>query len=193
MNDYHVVLGAITVAITIFGYALYLRSILRGQTKPHPFTWLLFLVLDSTVFLAQVLHGGGPGAWSMGVGTFFAGLVFLLALKQGEKRIVRIDWACLTIALLGVAAWGATNNALYAVVLASVSDAIAKIPTIRKSYLRPEEESLSIWSLDIVRFSLSVVALSSISWTTALFPAEIVFTNAILVLMILLRRRQLGS
>jgi len=189
--DYHVIFGIVTVALTFLGYGIYLRSTFRGETKPHPFTWLLFVVIDSVVFVAQVMNGAGPGAWAMGIGTLLAGLVFVLALRQGEKNIKKIDWVCLAIAFIGIAAWSATNNALFAVILAAMSDAIAKVPTIRKSYARPDEESLSIWSLDLVRFSLSIVALSSLTWTTALFPAEIVLSNAVVVVVVLLRRQQL--
>ena len=193
MTDYHVVFGAIAVALTFLGYALYLRSMFRDGTKPHPFTWLLFAILDGTIFVAQVLNDGGAGAWPLGVAACMNGLVFVLALQRGEKRITNIDWSCLGIALVGIGAWTVTSNALFAVMLATLSDIVAKVPTFRKSYVRPHEESITIWALDVLKFSLAIVALSTISWTTALFPAEIVLTNALLVGMILWRRRQLAA
>ncbi|OGG73817.1 hypothetical protein A3A40_02355 [Candidatus Kaiserbacteria bacterium RIFCSPLOWO2_01_FULL_54_20] len=190
MYDYHVVLGIVAVLLAFTGYGLYFRSLFKDGTKPHPFTWFLFAVVDGTVFIAQVWNGGGPGAWATGAGTLLSSVVFLLALQRGEKRITRVDWACLVIVLVGIVGWVATSNALLAVALASACDAIAKVPTFRKSYLRPYEESLSVWSVDLIRFTLSIAALSSITWTTALFPAEVVLTNGILVLAVLLRRRQ---
>lgn len=192
MADYHVVFAVVALAFVLVGFALYVRSMFRDGTKPHPFTWFLFAVVDGTVFVAQVQHGGGPGAWVLGLSTLAGIVLFLFALKRGEKRIVKIDWACLALALIGIVAWNVTDNALYAVVLASITDAIAKVPTIRKSYVRPHEESLTIWLTGIVNFSLSIVALSSLTWTTALFPAEIIFTNALLIAVILLRRRRLA-
>ena len=78
----------------------------------------------------------------------------------------------------------------YQIVLACVSDVLSKIPTFRKSYLRPNEESITVWSVDTVLYSLSIVVLSTISWTTALFPAEIVAADVLLVAMILFRRKQ---
>lgn len=193
MSDYHVAFGAVALALTFVAFFLYVRDTLWRGTKPHPFTWFLITVIDSTVFVAQVLHGGGPGTWAVGMGALLAGFTFVLTLKYGEKQITKIDWACLGIALMGIATWIVTSNALLAVVLASVSDVVVKAPTFRKSYLRPDEESVSVWSVDIVLYSLSIVALSSITWTTALFPAEIVLTNVLLVDMILLRRRTLAA
>ena len=78
----------------------------------------------------------------------------------------------------------------YQIVLACVSDVLSKIPTFRKSYLRPNEESITVRSVDAVLYSLSIVALSTISWTTALFPAETVAADVLLVAMILFRRKQ---
>src|SRR3989344_3037603 len=137
MYDYHVVLGIVAVLLVFAGYGLYFRSLFKDGTKPHPFTWFLFAVVDGTVFIAQVWNGGGPGAWATGAGTLLSSVVFLLALQRGEKRITRIDWACLIIVLVGIVGWVATSNALLAVALASACDAIAKVPTFRKSYLRP--------------------------------------------------------
>ncbi|OGG53153.1 hypothetical protein A3H16_00010 [Candidatus Kaiserbacteria bacterium RIFCSPLOWO2_12_FULL_53_8] len=189
--DYHIVLGAIAAVGSLVGYGLYFRSIFRGITKPHPFSWLIFVVLDGTVFVAQVVSGGGPGAWVTGVSALMNALIFLLALTRGEKRIAKVDWVCLACAFFGIVLWWITDQPLLGVVFAAAADAIAKVPTLRKSYLRPDEESITLWSLDILKFSLSIAALSSVTLTTALFPAEAVVTNGLLVILILLRRRQL--
>ncbi len=192
MGDYQVILGAVSVGIGILGYALYFRSIFKGKTKPHPFTWFIFWVIDATVLAAQLLHGGGPGAWALEVSVVMNLFVLYFAITRGEKRIAKVDWACLAFALVGIVLWQTSGDALYAVLCAAGADVLAKIPTIRKSYLRPYEESISVWGLDMGRFALSILALSSLSLTTALFPAEVVLTNGIVVLTVLLRRRQLA-
>jgi len=193
MVDYHVLFGVASVLIQLVGFSLYTLSAFREGTKPHPFTWLVFAVIDGTVFVAQLLHGGGPGAWLLGLTTFTGSLLFLLSLWRGEKHIARMDWVCLVTAFVGIGAWQMTGNALYAVVLASLVDAIAKVPTLRKSYVRPHEESLTIWITGMINFSLSIAALSSKSLVTVLFPAEIITTNALLVAIILVRRGQVAE
>lgn len=192
MFEYHVALGLSSLVLSVVGHALYIRSIFAYGVKPHPFTWLLFTVLDGTVFLVQFLNGGGPGAWLLGLTTVFGGIVFLISIAKGEKRIARIDWICLLAAFLGIVTWIATKNPLYAVLIACITELIAKAPTFRKSYLRPHEESLTIWISGIINFTLAISALTSITFTTALFPLVIIITNVMLVAMILLRRRKLG-
>lgn len=191
--DYQIVLGVFAALLTFVAFFLYVRSALREGTKPHPFTWFLITIIDTTVFVAQVLNGGGPGTWAVGTGAALSGIVFLIALIYGEKRIARIDWICLALALFGIAIWITTSNALLAVVFASITDVLVKLPTFRKSYIRPNEESITMWSVDIVLYSLSIGALSTLSWTTALFPAVIVINDIALVAMILFRRKQLAA
>lgn len=193
MADYHVVLGMLALALQPLGVALYISSTFWKGTKPHPFTWFTFSVVDGTIFAAQLLHGGGPGAWLLGVTTFTSSLIFAVALWKGERRIARIDWIFLALALVGIAAWNATGNALYAVVLASFVELIAKVPTFRKAFLRPDEESVTIWSVGFVNFSLSIAALTTKSLITVLFPLVIVASNGALIAVILLRRRQLAA
>jgi len=192
MSDYHVAFGLASLVLSVVGHIFYIRSIFVDGTKPHPFTWLLFTILDGTVFLVQFLHGGGPGAWLLGLTTIFGGIVFVISLVKGEKRIATIDWICLLAALAGIATWIVTNNPFYAVALACMTELVAKAPTFRKSYLRPHEESITIWISGIINFTLSLIALTSHTFTTVLFPAVIIITNVLLVAMILLRRRKLG-
>lgn len=191
MLDPRVFIGVFAGVGSLFGYALYFRSIFQGKTKPHPFSWLIFLIVDGLAFAAQVVSGGGPGAWVLGVSSFMNGVVFIFALSRGERRIVPIDWICLVCAFAGIVLWHITNDPLAGVVFVTIADGLAKIPTIRKSYLRPNEESMSIWSLDIGKFILSIAALSSLTLTTTLFPAEAAITNALLVVIVLFRRSQL--
>jgi hypothetical protein len=94
--------------------------------------------------------------------------------------------------LLGIFLWTITKDPLSAVVIAAIVDCVAFIPTFRKAYLRPAEESLSVFSFDIAKFALSIAALGVLSPTTALFPAVSGAANVIFVTMVLLRRRRLS-
>jgi len=191
--DYQMFIGATSIALGVVGYAFYFRSIFRGITKPHIFTWLTYGILDSIVFSAQVIKGAGPGAWTLGFSVLACFVIAAIALHWGEKRITKSDWLCFIGALVAIAFWFVTSNPLGAVVIASLINLLALVPTFRKSYLRPHEESVSMWSFDIAKYALSIFALSSLNATTALFPVVIVVCNGALVTLILLRRRQLAT
>ena len=189
--DYHVVLGGIGALLGLVGYGLYFRSIFRGITKPHLFTWFVYFLTDIIVFAAQVLKGGGPGSWVTFTGIVGTLCVSLLALRFGEKHITVSDWISFFAALAAIILWKATGDPLVSVIIAAVINYLALYPTFRKAYVKPEEESVSIWTLDSVRFSFGIAGLSSLNLTTALFPSAIVTGNLLLIAMILIRRAQL--
>ena len=190
--DYHVVLGVIAASFGIAGYVIYIRSILRGFTRPHIFTWLIYVIVDGTIFAAQLAGGGGPGAFVVLTGAVANAAIVILAFQRGEKNITLSDWACFILALLAILLWWITNSPLSAVLTLTVANALAYIPTFRKSFVKPHEESVSIWALDVLRFGISIFALSALNLTTVLFPATVVLLNSLMASTILLRRRQLA-
>lgn len=189
--EYQSVFGALGVVVGIIGFAFYYVSIFRGSTKPHVFTWFTYVLVDGEVFVAQVIKGAGPGAWVVGLGVAACLGVSILSFWWGEKHITKSDWLVFAGALLGALLWILTSDPLVAVVISSIINILAVIPTIRKSYMHPKEESVSVWSLDILRYLLGLAALASFNLTTALFPAVCVIGNAVLVGTILLRREQM--
>ncbi len=191
MYDYHVVLGAFAALLGVVGYVLYFRSIFRGITKPHFFTWVTYFLIDIIVFTAQITKGGGPGAWVTLTGVVGTLGVSILALRWGEKHVTKSDWTSFIGALSAIVLWRVTDNPLVAVMIAVGINFLALLPTFRKSYTHPFEESVSIWIVDIIRYSIALFALASFNATTALFPLGLVTGDALLVVVILIRRHQM--
>lgn len=190
MADYKPVLGGIAVIVGFAAFAPYILDMLRGKTKPHAFSWLGWGIIETVAFFAQINKGGGAGAWatvSSAVIIFFiAGYAFF----KKQTTIYKTDWAALGGALLGILLWLITRDPLLAVILVSVSDALAFVPTFRKSYFLPEQETLKEYGLSAVKWTLAILALSNYSLTTWLYPASLIFTNSLFVAMTLTRRKQ---
>lgn len=189
MGDYHVTLGLLAVGIGLVGYVPYYRDIFRGTTKPHPFSWLGFGLLNGLVFFAQIAKGGGAGAWTTAVSAVAIGGIVVLAFQRGEKNITVFDWICFAGAIAGAMLWLVTNDPLNAVMVITIADLLAFAPTFRKSYLRPHEETLTLFALSTAKYGISVCALTQINWTTALFPAVLALANGAIVGLILIRRK----
>lgn len=187
--DYKIVLGILATIIGFTGYILYFRDIFRGRTKPHIFSWLVWGILGAIAFAAQIVKGGGAGAWVNGVAAFTCFAVAALAYSRGEKKIVVTDWICFWSAIVAIALWQITNDPLISVVIVTLADLLAFAPTFRKAFINPWEETVGQYSTSAIKYFLSIPALGSLSATTALYPAVLVVANVAFVAMTLVRRK----
>lgn len=190
---YKEVLAVVGIVIGFISYFFYFRGILLGRTKPHIFSWLVWTVINFTAFFAQLIKGGGAGAWITAANAFLCLAVTIISLSFGEKNITSSDWLCLGGAFLGIILWLITKNPLTAVVFACLTDVFAILPTWRKSYIKPFEENVFSFGLDLIKFVLELFALASFNLTTSLFPLTILVNDSSLVTMILIRRRIIGK
>lgn len=191
--DYKIVLATIGIVIGFVSYAAYFRGIFFGRTKPHVFSWCVWALINWTAFFAQFVSGGGAGAWITAANAGLCTAVAAIALFRGEKNITKSDWISFIGALAGVVAWILTKNPLAAVILVSLVDVFAIMPTFRKAYHKPYEENAFAFGIDLIKFVLELFALEVFSLTTALFPIVILVNDSLLVGMILVRRKNLSN
>ena len=187
--DYKAVLGVVAIIIGIAAYIPYLRDLFQGKTRPHVFSWFIWGLMTAIGFFAQLSEGAGAGAW---IGAFTASVSFFIAiyaLRRGEKNITLIDWASFFGAVLAIAFWVITKEPLTAIILIVLIDALGFVPTFRKSYSKPYEETLISYFLNGTKFIPALFALESFSLATALYPAYLIVANYSFVAMLVARRR----
>jgi len=185
------VLSIIAVILAFIGYAPYFRDIFRGKTRPHAFTWLVWALLTTIAFFAQLSGGGGAGSWVTGATAVISAAVTALAFRRGRQDIVPVDWLFLAGCLLALGLWALTKGPLVSVVLVTLIDALAFVPTFRKSYVNPESETTVTYVFSALKFAIAIAALDVKSLTTVLYPASLVLTNGLFVAMVLWRRARL--
>ena len=189
--DYKVLLGIAATLLGISGYLPYFRDMLARRIKPHAFSWLIWSILTFIAFTVSITKGGAAGSWVLVVQGVLNAIIAIIAMRSGETRITGLDKLCLGLALMGIVLWVVTMNSLWGVLISSVVDLIALVPTLTKAYKNPFEESTSLFILSGLGFALSILALGTVNILTALYPSVIIAANTVLVLMILLRRRVL--
>jgi len=183
-------LSAIAILLTFIAFFPYIRSIQSGKTKPHVFSWVIWGCVTFVVFLAQLADKGGVGAWPIGVSGLITIYVAVLAYqKKSDISITRADWWFFSIAMMSLPIWYITANPLWAVIILTTVDLFGFVPTFRKAFFSPFEESLTFFSIIIIRNIISIIALAHYSVTTILFPAATAFASLIFVMMVLYRRR----
>jgi len=192
MMSYKEIFSAIAIALTIIAFFPYIRSILKEETKPHVFSWVIWGSTTFIVFLAQLKDGGGVGAWPIGLSGLITIVVAILAyLKKSDLTITSIDWCFFLSAMASLPVWYFTSDPLWAVVILTAVDVLGFGPTVRKAYFHPFEENLTFFSLFMARNLIVIMALEYYSPTTVLFPAVIAAACMVLIVMVMLRRRMM--
>lgn len=167
-------LSLAAIVLTWVTFIPYLRSIYRGETQPHVFSWVIWGLTTFVVFLAQLAAHGGVGSWPIGVSGVITGYVaFLAFLKKGDTQITRGDWVFFGAALSALPLWALTANPLWAVVILTTVDLLGFGPTVRKVYFQPNSEKISFFALFVLRNGLVLLALEQYSVATVLFPAAV--------------------
>ena len=182
------------IALTFAAFLPYIVSIRSGRTRPHVFSWLIWGVTTLLVFLATWAGGGGVGAWPTGVSALITFFIAWLAHAHGaDREITTSDWLFLLGASSALPLWFLTADPLGAVVILTLVDMLGFGPTLRRAYAHPEQERVGFYSLFVLRNLLVLLSLERLTLTTALFPAAVGLGCVGLVLLLLLRRRQLPA
>jgi hypothetical protein len=187
-------LSTAAILLTFITFVPYVRSILRGHTRPHVFSWAIWGSTTFVVFLAQLQAGGGTGAWPIGVSGAITLVVAMLAYKKkADCSITRTDRLFLALAMTSLPFWYVTADPFWAVLILTTVDLLGFGPTIRKAYHFPFDEQMTFFSLFVLRNALAALALESWSATTVLFPAATGAACLLLVGIIGYRRRILAA
>jgi hypothetical protein len=87
MTEAAPVLGVLAALVGIADTIPYIRDTLRGSTRPHRGTWLIWSSLATLVCLSQAADGA---TWSLamaGTQAFLTALIFVLAVPRGEGGV----------------------------------------------------------------------------------------------------------
>lgn len=185
------IISIISIILIFISYSFYIKDILKGKTKPHVFTWGLWSLVVFILFLLQLSAGAKSGAYP----TLFVSLlcitVFILSLiKEEDKNIKPVDIIFLIITLLTIPIWLLTKEPVLSTILLIMVYSFAGEGTIRKSWVDPDSETISLWGINAFRGLLSILALSKFNFVTLAFPIA-VFLGAITISSILIFRRSI--
>jgi hypothetical protein len=183
-------LSALVVACMLTAAIVpYVLDTLKGKTKPHLYTWLVWCVTGVIGTAALVYGGGGYPVYTMALGTAFCVLVFLLSFKYGTHNITVSDTLALIVCGVAIFIWLGLNNPLWSAVLGITIDIVAYWPTLRKTYAEPWSESLSSWFLWVLTPIFSILALDAYNVFTLINYVPISSINILFIALCLVRRK----
>lgn len=180
----------VAACLAIAGNLPYLRDILHGKVKPHPYTWFVWTLVSAIVFFGQLARGAGIGAIPTAASEIFTVLIFLFSLRYGFRDISYVDTAFLGLALIGIGVWIASDDPTISVVIAVSIDVVAFIPTIRKTWSDPGTENPILFIANVIRHILALLSLEAYNVATMLHSIAMIVINALMSGIIIGRRRR---
>jgi hypothetical protein len=182
-------ISIIPIILIASSFVPYIFDIVKGKTKPHIYTWLVWFITGVISVVIGLQSGGGYGLYGLMFNVFLVGAIVLLSIKYGTKDIVYKDKIYLSLAFLGVILYFLFQNPVYSLVTAIFVDLIAYIPTFRKTYNDPDSESLGAWVITIIAYAVSIIILENKNFNTMSYITSILTMNIFLSLFIIYLRR----
>ena len=178
------ILGILAGILSFSAYTLYIFTTLFGKTKPNRSTWWILTLIG--LMIASSYYAGGARAtiWvaiSYVLGPF---IIAVLSLKYGEGKWEKLDKWCFAVALISVSIWYFSHSALLVLLINIFLDFIGLVPTIKKSYLRPESEDKIAWTLESLAGIFNIFAVERWIFAISFYPIYLLIINGIITLLL---------
>lgn len=187
------VLGLLAGLVSILDFLPYLRDVLRGTTRPHRGTWLIWSVLAIVATASQEADGA---AWSLVMAVAQAAVtttVLVLSLRFGMGGAGRAELALTALALAGVGGWLVVDEPVVATACVVLADVIGIALMLPKTWREPGSETLATFALASLGGVLAAGAVGALDASLLLYPAYYALGNGLIAGVIILRRRALGA
>ena len=185
MSMYYI-LGIVSAVVFVVAYIPYIAAIIKGETKPHPFSWLLWGIIgliNLFFYLKVGAHETLPLAYATSIFPF---IVFFLSIKYWKGGFSALDYIVLFLSVASIILYIMFHSATISLAIGILADMFAFMPTIRKTYIDPSSESLSGWGIFLLSYILSVVAISTWTYGVAIYPCYL-STFAVIMCILILR------
>lgn len=184
---------ALLAGIISFASALpYIYDTAKGKTHPNVVTWFTWTLLNLINTVVAINADAAQTAIFTGFSGLATGTIAVMGLRNGVKKYTPFDVACQVVALLGIVLWRLTDNPSLAVGIALGVDITGALPTLRHAWIAPFAETWQSFAIGGVAALLTLISISNYNFVSLAFPVWIGINCALLVGIILTRRRSLG-
>jgi hypothetical protein len=188
MFNIKIIIAIVASVLALVGNISYLKDIVKGKVKSHPYTWFIWSIVSMTTFFGGLAKGAGIGALPTGIAEGFTIIIFLLSLKHLFMRtaghIRKVDNYFLAVALLGLIPWALTKDPTVSVIIVVLIDVVAFLPTLRKTWEHPHTEKPLLFEMNVGRHILTLLSLGSYNIATTFHSIAMICTNMLMTVFI---------
>jgi hypothetical protein len=169
----------IGVLLNLIASFWYIRNIFFGKTKPNLISWFMWMLAPFIGVFFQLKAGAGLSVLPVFMAGFcpFLVIVFSLWNKNAYWKIVKLDIICGVISFLALILYIFTHNLGVSILFAIVSDGLAAIPTIIKSWKFPETETGIVYSWSIISNILALLIIKDWIFPIYSFSIYLILMN----------------
>ncbi len=183
-NSFFEIVGLLAGVLTTFSYFFYIRSILRGETKPSRVTWIVWSALGLVILSSYHYSGATTTIW-FAVGQALGPLIVaILSIKFGVGGWTILDRLCLFGIFVCGLIWYVSQSALLALVASIIIDFFAAIPTVYKTYQKPSEENRTAWFFTSSASLLNFFAITKWSFAIVIYPVYMLIMNSLITTLV---------
>ena len=178
LNENFVFVG---IAINAIGLSSYLIDTLRGKIQPNRVSFALWCLAPLIAFFAQIKQGVGvQSLMTLSVGLFpIAVFLGTFVNKKAYWKLTKFDLSCGVLSLAGLVLWQITQVGNFAIFFSILSDGLAYVPTLVKSFKFPETESAWPWATVSTNGLFTLLTIKTWSFANFGFPLYFLIINFI--------------
>lgn len=185
------IFGLLGSIFTVFCFIPYIITTLQGKTKPNRATWWVWATNGTVLCFGNLAAGADYTMLPLVCAVVSQLIISILSIKHGEGGWNRFDRRCLIASGVSFILWRILKYDLIAIILPLLIDIIAALPTLRKSYSKPETEDLLTYILYTIGGFFTVLAIQQWSFAIAITPIYVLLINALIVLLLTRHRTQI--
>lgn len=174
--------AGILVSISLI---IYIYEVIWANTRPERASWFIWMILSYIAFFSQKSEGATDSLWLTVSITIGVTIIFILSIKRGVGGFTKRDYMALLSAVFGLVLWYFTREAVYALIIVVIIDAIGAYLTVLKIIKNPLSESLNAWILSVVGALLGVIAVGKINVVLLIYPFYLFVANMVILATIL--------
>lgn len=185
-----VVLGFI---LNLIGSFSYIVETIKGKIKPNRVSWFLWALSPLIAFFAEINQGVGiQSLITFSVG-FVPLLVFIASFvnKKSVWKLQAFDFICGALSIIGLILWQLTKVGNIAIVFSILSDGLAAVPTVVKSYTNPDSENYIVYLFTTFNAIITLMTINIWNFANYAFPVYILILDVLLVVLIKFRPRKI--
>lgn len=169
---------------------MYIISIIKGRAKPNLVTWFIWMLAPFIGVFFQLKAGAGLSVipiFMTGFGPFVI-IIAAILTKNAFWKINIFDIYCGLFSIIALILYIFTRNLGISILFAIVSDGLAAIPTIVKSWKFPETEIIPNYFFAVISNILGLLIIKNWSFTIYSFGLYNIIVNSIIVFCVYRKR-----